>query len=451
MKHTIHFMLAVCCLLPWLNASAADANAVDNNALTEDTQTQIQQQIEQLQADYDRRLARLEKRQKQTQAATRIKRANNFNPAISLILTGTYASYNNDPDSYNLPGFALGEEAGLNTEGFSLGESEITLGASVDQNFYGQATFAIEDDKGETSIAAEEVFFETLGLSSGLKLKAGRFFSEMGYINSKHTHAWDFSDAPLIYRGLLGDQLKQDGLQFSWLLPTEHFIQLGAEAGNGVHYPSGGSHSGLGDWLLFASTGGDIGLSHSWQLGLSHWQASDINDRPSQGVNPGGNTTINTPLFSGDSKIDALDIVYKWAPDGNPAQQNFKFQWEYFQRHEAGQLSLDNTSLQSTYTGDQSGWYAQAVYQFIPHWKTGLRYDRLQSDNSGSDNTVLAQAGLLDNGHTPQRISLMLNWQASEFSYIRIQYNYDQSTTDNDNQLLIKYTIVMGAHGAHSY
>jgi len=442
MKHTIYFMLAVSYLQPWINASAAD-----NKAQPEDTQTQIQQQIEQLQDDYDRRLERLEKRQKQTQAATRIKRANNFNPAISLILTGTYASYDNDPDAYNLPGFTLGEEAGLSTEGFSLGESEITLGASVDQNFYGQATFALEDDKGETSIATEEAFFETLGLSNGLKLKAGRFFSEMGYINSKHTHTWDFSDAPLIYRGLFGDQLKQDGLQFSWLLPTEHFIQLGAEAGNGVHYPSGGSHSGLGDWLLFVGTGGDIGLSHSWQIGLSHWQADDINDRPSQGVDQGD----NTPLFTGDSKIDALDIVYKWAPDGNPAQQNFKFQWEYFQRQEAGELSLDNTSQQSTYTGDQSGWYAQAVYQFIPHWKVGLRYDRLQSDNSGSDDTVLAQAGLLDNGHTPQRTSLMLNWRASEFSYIRIQYNYDQSTIDNDNQLLIKYTIVMGAHGAHSY
>ena len=118
MKHTINFMLAICCLLPWLNANAVDASAVDasaadNSAQTEDTQTQIQQQIEQLQDDFDRRLERLEKRQKQTQAATRIKRANNFNPAISLILTGTYARYNNDPDAYNLPGFALGEEAGF--------------------------------------------------------------------------------------------------------------------------------------------------------------------------------------------------------------------------------------------------------------------------------------------------------------------------------------------------
>jgi len=439
MKHANQLMLAACCLLPWPNANAVDDNAKQNSAQTEETQTQIQQQIEQLQDD----LERLEKRQKQTQAATRIKRANNFNPAISLILTGTYASYNNDPDSYHLPGFALGEEAGLNTEGFSLGESEMTLGASVDQNFYAQATFALADENGETSIETEEAYFETLGLSNGLKLKAGRFFSEMGYINPKHVHAWDFSDAPLIYRGLFGDQLKQDGLQFSWLLPTEQFMQLGAEAGNGVHFPAGGSHSGIGDWLIFASTGGDIGLSHSWQLGLSHWQANDINDRPSQGD--------DAPLFSGDSKIDALDIVYKWAPGGNPARQNFKFQWEYFQRQETGQLNLENTSQQSTFTGDQSGWYAQAVYQFIPHWKAGLRYDRLHSDNTGSDNSVLDQAGLLDNGHTPQRTSFMLKWQASEFSYIRLQYNYDQSTTDNDNQLLIKYTLVLGAHGAHSY
>ena len=439
MKRTIDLILLGGGLLLCLHTHAEGVSVSTENAQS----TATLSQLEELRDDYDRRLSRLEKRLKQTQAATRIKRANNFNPAMSLILTGGYASYKNNSTGYHLPGFLLSDEAGLDTEGFSLGESEITLGANVDQNFYGQATFSFSDDQGVTSVSTEEAFLESLALSHGLKLKVGRFFSEMGYINGKHTHAWDFSDAPLVYRALFGDQLKQDGLQLSWLLPLDRYVLMGIETGNGVQYPSAGSHSGIGDGVLFAKTGGDIGLSHSWQLGVSHWYANNIKNRASQGV--------NTVLFNGDSRIDALNLVYKWAPDGNPVRNNFKFQWEYFKRHEAGLLSTANTNQNSNYTGVQSGWYTQAVYQFVPQWSMGFRYDRLNADNKGNNAGFLSQVDLINSSNTPQRSSLMLNWQASEFSHIRLQYNDDRSTDNNDKQWLIKYTIVMGAHGAHTY
>ena len=438
MNKVIYFVASSVLLFPLL----AQSESVTGSDQTDISSEQLQQQLDDLQHDYDRRLARIEKRLKQTQRATRTKKANAFNPAISLILNGGYASYSNNPDDYQLPGFALGGEAGLATEGFSLDESEVTMGANVDQAFYGQGTFSLSDNAGETSISTEEAFFETLALPYGLKLKAGRFFSAVGYINGKHTHAWEFGDAPLVYRGMFGDQLKQDGVQASWLLPTDTYILIGGEAGNGVHYPSAGGHGNVGDWSAYVKTGGDIGISSSWLLGLSHWQANDIQNRASQG--------LNSPMFDGNSKINGIDAVYKWAPDGNPQQRNLKLQAEYFQRDENGQLNL-NTAQSSSYNGDQQGWYAQAVYQFVQQWKVGLRYDRLSSNNTGSDNAVLDKAGLLENGHTPQRTSVMLAWRPSEFSRIRAQYNRDDSTANTDNQLFIQYTMVMGAHGAHSY
>ncbi|MBE9568098.1 MAG: hypothetical protein IMF14_05330 [Proteobacteria bacterium] len=441
MNRTIYLVAGGFFLLPQL--SQAEAIKAPPATRPPSEQAVSQQQLDDLQADYERRLSRIEKRLKETQKATRTKKANTFNPAISLILNGTYASYSNNPDDYYLPGFALGEEAGLATEGFSLDESEMTLGASVDQLFYGQATFALADTAGETSIETEEAYFETLALPQGLKLKAGRFYSAIGYINEKHKHVWEFGDAPLVYRGMFGDQLKQDGAQLSWLLPTDTYFLVGGEAGNGVHYPSAGSHAGIGDWSAYIKTGGDIGLSHSWQLGLSHWQADDVQGRESQG--------FDSPSFDGDSRIDGVDLVYKWAPQGNARQQNLKIQAEYFQRKEAGLVTLNDTAQNSEYDGDQDGWYAQVVYQFIPQWRAGLRYDRMSSNNTGSNNAVLEQAGLLENGHTPQRSSLMLTWRPSEFSRIRAQFNRDDSTPDTDNQFFIQYTMVMGAHGAHSY
>jgi hypothetical protein len=445
MNSTIFFVACSILLLPQLSLAEANANAVSTDmtsSVTQDQQ-QLKQQLDELQRDYEQRLSRIEQRLQQTQKATRAKKASTFNPGISLILNGTFASYENDPDNYQLPGFALSEEAGLAAEGFTLDESEITLAASVDQLFHGQATFALADDAGETSIETEEAYFETLGLAGGLTVKAGRFFSAMGYLNEKHKHAWDFIDAPLVYRGLFGDQLKQDGVQLSWILPTDSYFLIGAEVGNGVHYPSAGNHSGVGDWLVFANTGGDIGFSHSWQLGLSHWQASDIKDRLSQG--------LNTPSYSGDSRIDALDIVYKWAPEGNAQQQNLKLQAEFFNRSESGVMTLDDTGQSSSYDGSQNGWYAEAVYQFKPRWKTGIRYDHLDSSNSASNNIVLADSDLLANGYAPQQISVMLAWQPSEFSRIRAQFNRDDSTADSDNQFFIQYTMAIGAHGAHAY
>ena len=447
MKSTIFFAASSILLLPQLSLAEAIEAASDaaSSAASQDqlSQQQFEQQLDDMQHDYDQRLSRIEKRLKETQKATRTKKANTFNPAISLILNGTYSSYENDPDNYKLPGYALSDEAGLGPEGFSLDESELTLGANVDQLFYGQATFALADDAGETSIETEEAYFETIGLTGGLTLKAGRFYSAMGYLNEKHKHAWDFIDAPLVYRGLFGDQLKQDGVRLSWILPTDTYYLIGAEVGNGVHFPSAGNHSGVGDWLVFANTGGDIGLSHSWQLGISHWQANDVKDRLSQG--------LNTPSYSGDSRIDALDVVYKWAPEGNARQRNLKLQAEFFNRSESGVMTLDDTAQSSSYDGSQNGWYAEAVYQFIPQWKAGVRYDYLDSSNSGSDSVVLGNSELLADGYTPQRVSVMLAWQPSEFSRIRAQYNRDESTADTDDQFFVQYTMVMGAHGAHTY
>ena len=53
-----------------------------------------------------------------------------------------------------------------------------------------------------------------------------------------HAHAWDFVDQPLVYQAMFGGQSRQDGVQVKWLAPTDLFIELGAEAGNGDSFPA---------------------------------------------------------------------------------------------------------------------------------------------------------------------------------------------------------------------
>lgn len=211
------------------------------------TEEELEKKIELL----EQRLTAIEE-QPASQAAGQIS-DNSFNPAVSVILEGVYASYKNDPENYELPGYALGGEAGLAPEGFSLGHSEIILSSNIDDKFYGQFTLALAEHDGETELEIEEAYFETLALDYGFTIRGGRFYSAIGYLNQQHRHAWDFYDAPLIYSGLFGNQYFDDGLRLSFVVPADLYLELGSEVFAGGKYPAGGNHSDVGSWTAFVT------------------------------------------------------------------------------------------------------------------------------------------------------------------------------------------------------
>lgn len=361
-----------------------------------------------------------------------------FNPAISLILTGTYARFDADPEAYALPGFALAEETGPGTEGLSLGESELVMSANVDNQYYGYFTAALTP---EDELEVEEAYIQTIGLPAGLTVRAGRFFSGIGYLNEQHPHAWDFVDTALPYRAMLGNQYGDDGVQVRWLAPTDLFIELGAEAFRGEAFPAGGAAvSGTGTRSVFAHVGGDIGASHNWRAGLSRLYAKA--DARETGTEP------DIDVFTGDSTVNIADLVWKWAPAGNATVTNFKLQAEYFWRDEEGEYVPAGAVDALAYDAGQTGWYAQAVYQFMPRWRIGLRHDELETD---AVPVTLAGTVLDAEGHTPRRDSVMIDFSNSEFSRLRLQYNRDRSQPETDNQTFLQYIMSLGAHGAHKF
>jgi hypothetical protein len=117
-----------------------------------------------------------------------------FNPAVSLILSGTYTHLSRDPEGWRITGFVPADEIGPGDRGFNLGESELGISANIDPWFYGSLALALSR---ENEASVEEAFIQTTSLGQGLTLKAGRFFSGIGYLNEQHAHAWDFVDAPL--------------------------------------------------------------------------------------------------------------------------------------------------------------------------------------------------------------------------------------------------------------
>jgi len=458
---------------------------------------ELREQLRQLKQDYEQRIAALEQRLKQAEiaagkaqasagqaqtaagkaeaeaaraqatassaesaavsASARPAGENTFNPAVSLILNGALANLSQDPARHQITGFTPTRgEVGPGKRGLSLAESELAFSANIDPNFRGTLIAALAPDN---TVSVEEGFVQGIGMSHGLGFKAGRFFSSVGYQNEIHAHAWDFTDAPLASKVFLGNQLADDGVQLKWIAPTDTLVELGAEIGRGRAFPgTDRDKNGAGAGTLFAHLGGDIGASTAWRLGLSHLRTTAQN-RNYDDLDSTGTRVNNS--FNGASRLWVLDGVLKWAPNGNSTETSFKLQGEYFRRAEEGSLTYDTAAASlgtqsGAYRAAQSGWYAQGVYQFMPRWRAGYRYDRL---DSGSVKLGLVDSGALAAAdfpiyapHKATRNSLMFDFSPSEFSRLRLQFASDKSRLGvTDNQVFLQYIMSLGAHGAHAF
>jgi len=368
-----------------------------------------------------------------TPTAAPITGANALNPGISVVLNGNYVASSRDPDMARIPGFALGAETGPGARGFSLAESEVTLAANVDPYLYANLTVAF-DGQGEAGV--EEAYVQTTALPAGLTLKAGRFFSGVGYLNERHAHNWSFIDMPLAYRAFLGNQYGDDGVQVRWLAPTGIFLEFGAEVMRGDSFPAGNAADrGAGTQAVYVHTGADISDSSSW-LAAASWIHAKADGRETT------DPFYGLDVFSGDTDLGILSAVYKWAPDGNSVQRNRVISGEYFFGSRSGQFNG------AAIEGDQTGWYIQGVYQFRPRWNVGLRYAAV---DAGDTPVPLIGTTLDGLGLTSWSATALIEYDSSEFGRFRLQYSRDESDQRPRDELFLQYTVVYGPHGAHRY
>jgi hypothetical protein len=390
---------------PFAPGALALALCIATNAFgaTDAELAQIRDEIRALKESYEARIQALERRLKEAEAAPApvpaapaapSGGASAFNPTISAILNGTYA---------HLP-----RAGGPVRRGFGLGESELVLSANVDPSFAGTLNLSASP---EDTISVEEAYGQWLTAPFGLSPKFGRFLSGLGYLNEQHPHAWDFVDPPLAYERFLGGQYAQDGVQVKWIAPLDQYVELGAEAGNGSGFPgSDRDRNGAGSSALYAHTGGDIGSASSWRAGLSYLRTRSEDDL--------GATAA--------SRLGIADFVWKVAPGGSNREGAAKVQGEYFR----------GTVRDAT---RQSGWYLQGVYQFLPEWRVGARYDRV-------DAQVRADT------EYARRASAMVDYNPSEFTRIRLQFSRAGLPAGNfESQWFLQYILSLGAHGAHKY
>ncbi|SHO81315.1 Zinc-regulated TonB-dependent outer membrane receptor [hydrothermal vent metagenome] len=375
-----------------------------------------------------------------------------FMPSISLIVDMSYSKESLDVDTSHveIPGLMSGggdEGELVGNDGFNLNYAELAIGASVDTYFNLMSIFHLTKD----SFEIEEAYVTTSSLPFNLKAKIGKFKSDFGYLNNKHHHSYNFADKPLIYMAFLGEEgLNDEGVQLQYVLPTPFYMMAGFEAFQGLVEPSFG----------YQGFGGIVEDTKYPSLFVGYIKSSfDI---------AGGTLLAGVSMAKGDAKLNNLENEdTAEAFDGETTLYGIDLTYKkYFSSNHS--LSLSGEYLYREMIGDriipivggfnrfdleknQGGFYSEIVYQYDKNIRAGLRYSAITQNDvfiNGIDRDIEDDISVT---------SAMLEYNPSEYSRIRLQYNHNASlynedgTINNKNDITLQFNYSIGAHGAHSF
>jgi hypothetical protein len=333
-------------------------------------------------------------------------------PGIALI--GNMSALERDISNelyghYSIPGFVdEAEELPFNPErGFNLNYAELEIFSTIGPYLDMDSAFHISQEGLEIG----ELFVTTRTLPYSLRLKAGKFKSDFGRINSKHQHAWSFSSFPLVFEGFFGHEgLSDEGVQLQWVAPTDLYLMAGAEAMSGNNEVSFGDADGIRLFTGYLKSSFDLSDTTTMLAGVSYMQGKNE---------------------FGDTKIYGGDLTLKSSFD---SYSGIRWQTELLYREKA---------MEDGTTGDQAGLYSELIYDYNQNWSAGIRYDTLYKN-------------LYDTPEPLDRYTAMVLYKPFEFSKLRLQYTYDQSKyfegeQQDIHEILLDLTFEVGAHGAHAF
>lgn len=347
-----------------------------------------------------------------------------------------------------------------NQRGFTVQNLETVFEGMVDPYFRGQANIVLQiDSAGETTIEAEEAYLETMSLPWNLQVKAGQFFEEFGRLNASHPHTWDFVDQPLVNGRFLGpDGLRSAGARLSWLVPTPFYSEIFLAVANSQGETAYSFRNSHDDELFMGRPTISRNVESLGDLLFVPRYVTSFNLTDAQTIMAGASAAFG-PNSSGEdsnTQIYGLDLLWKWK---SPRQHaGFPFvTWQteaMARRYHAAAYAGDAyaapplPSLPAETLTDW-GFYSQIVWGFHKGWTAGLRGDYVWPGQTGEYETIL--------GPDPARamrwrVSPNLTFYPSEFSKLRLQYNYDQRDGIGvDHSIWMQFEILLGSHAAHKF
>ncbi len=363
------------------------------------------------------------------------KTLNTFNPQISVIgiFAGAYYSQN-DP-------IVFAENDPENT-GVNVQEIEVGFQSVVDSYFRFDLFLSFSTE----GVELEEAYGTTLSsLPLDSQFRIGRARAKFGRINQIHRHNQNFVTLALPAAQFLGEHLNPTSIEANFLVPVPWYLELSASGGSpDVETPTFARDEDANDIerLLY--------IFHA----ANFFELSEA-----LGINLGASfaTGSNGTAAGKRSNLYGIDLYAKYKPLKNNPYKEVILQSEL--------MYLDAQTTGETL--ENWGWYGQLIYRFAKRWKSGFRFgiidtntpvqEEAEEDEASNIFTVIrnedegeeVMLGLL--GRT-YRISPMLTFSPSEYSQIRLQYDYlNQSFAENQHALFLQFQYAIGAHGAHPY
>lgn len=352
--------------------------------------------------------------------------------------------------------------------GITLQQAELSVGGAVDPYFTAQThiVWFLDPDQGETHVELEEAYLVSQALPYDLQLKVGTFLTEFGRLNQVHPHAWDWQDQPIVLTRIFGgDGMRAPGARLSWLLPTPGYTEalLTVQNANGEQMTSFLANDAVYEERPIGGRAfdpapvrsfGDLVCSGRLVTG---W---DFDDANSAAVGASVACGPNATGGGADTLIWGADFVYKWRPPGGQRGWPFlRVQGEFLARafEAAAQVDaadpLNPVAVPGKTLRDQ-GAYLQVLWGFEPGWDVGLRGEWVTGggDSYDRDSMTFTRAG--DPYRCDRyRISPLLEYHPSEFSRIRLQYDYDDSDALDDpaHSVWLGFEVLIGKHPPHAY
>lgn len=349
--------------------------------------------------------------------------------------------------AYTTRSLALGQRE----QGLALGHSDAIARGPLGRHFSAQLGAAAHQHDGKVDFEMEEAWVQTRTLPAGFQARAGRFASQIGYLNEQHPHADDFVERPLLYRAFLGGHWFDDGVRLNWTAPTPFYLTFGTEVFRGRQLvQEAASARSPGAVTLSMKVGNDIGRSQSWQLGASYLhnrREAAIEDEADHGdeghaeegghEHGHGHAHAHGAALSG-KKMWLLDAAWKWAPDGNNRQQQLKLVSEYARVAKPNRYA-DNSDYHDALS-------LSAVWRFSQEWEIGARTDWLRARVPHGDH--------FHNGRLREH-ALMVAWKPTHGQALRLQFTTQPRAEEFENRssrtVQLQYVLSFGAHGAHSF
>lgn len=329
--------------------------------------------------------------------------------------------------------------------GFTVQNLETAFQGAVDPYFYGDAFIIFQIDKeGESFLEVEEAYLTSMSLPLNLQVKAGTFFTEFGRLNPTHPHAWTYADQPLVNGRFLGaDGLRNPGARISWIAPTDIYTELFFTVQDSQGETA---HSFRNEEALFGREAVETRVRAMEDLLYVPRITTSFDLTDEQTVLLGASAAFG-PNSTGpdkDTLIYGVDMFWKWK--SKYADAGFPFvTWQtevMGRRFEAGPGADIEAGLPDEVL-DNWGAYSQIMWGFKKRWVAGLRGDYVDGEEGATDPLGLER----------WRLSPNLTFYPSEFSKIRLQYNYDDilENDTSEHSVFLQFEFLLGAHGAHKF